>query len=151
MTLCLRHRLRKDPLESIDSGYKVEKAFKCLVSKLPQKKTKRKLHKPTVLVSQGAFFANHHSSANTNENLAFLVEYFNFVEPVQSTKVCRAIDVIAGNRFTGIWGITPYWPYLSLSFVIGSSVSILVREAIAPQMRATQVTAVLLLIVSIWL
>jgi magnesium chelatase subunit I len=28
MTLCLRHRLRKDPLESIDSGYKVEKAFK---------------------------------------------------------------------------------------------------------------------------
>lgn len=25
--LCLRHRLRKDPLESIDSGYKVEKAF----------------------------------------------------------------------------------------------------------------------------
>jgi magnesium chelatase subunit I len=27
MTLCLRHRLRKDPLESMDSGYKVEKAF----------------------------------------------------------------------------------------------------------------------------
>jgi len=28
ITLCLRHRLRKDPLESIDSGYKVEKTFK---------------------------------------------------------------------------------------------------------------------------
>jgi magnesium chelatase subunit I len=27
ITLALRHRLRKDPLESIDSGYKVEKAF----------------------------------------------------------------------------------------------------------------------------
>lgn len=27
VVLCLRHRLRKDPLESIDSGYKVEKAF----------------------------------------------------------------------------------------------------------------------------
>lgn len=27
ITLCLRHRLRKDPLETIDSGYKVEKAF----------------------------------------------------------------------------------------------------------------------------
>ncbi len=27
MTLCVRHRLRKDPLESIDSGYKVEKTF----------------------------------------------------------------------------------------------------------------------------
>lgn len=26
MPLCLRHRLRKDPLESIDSGYKVEKS-----------------------------------------------------------------------------------------------------------------------------
>jgi magnesium chelatase subunit I len=27
MPLCLRHRLRKDPLESIDAGYKVQKAF----------------------------------------------------------------------------------------------------------------------------
>jgi magnesium chelatase subunit I len=27
VTLCLRHRLRKDPLESIDSGYKVGKVF----------------------------------------------------------------------------------------------------------------------------
>ena len=25
--LCLRHRLRKDPLETIDSGYKVNRAF----------------------------------------------------------------------------------------------------------------------------
>ena len=28
ITLCLRHRLRKDPLESIDSGDKVNKVFK---------------------------------------------------------------------------------------------------------------------------
>lgn len=27
ITLCLRHRLRKDPLESMDSGYKVKKIF----------------------------------------------------------------------------------------------------------------------------
>lgn len=27
IVLCLRHRLRKDPLESMDSGYKVEKVF----------------------------------------------------------------------------------------------------------------------------
>jgi magnesium chelatase subunit I len=27
VTLCLRHRLRKDPLESIDSGYQVDKVF----------------------------------------------------------------------------------------------------------------------------
>ena len=26
-TLCLRHRLRKDPMESIDSGSKVSKVF----------------------------------------------------------------------------------------------------------------------------
>lgn len=30
IALCLRHRLRKDPLESIDSGYKVEKSFKTI-------------------------------------------------------------------------------------------------------------------------
>jgi magnesium chelatase subunit I len=28
ISVCLRHRLRKDPLETIDSGYKVEKVFK---------------------------------------------------------------------------------------------------------------------------
>jgi len=28
IVMCLRHRLRKDPLESIDSGYKVEKVFR---------------------------------------------------------------------------------------------------------------------------
>lgn len=27
-TLCLRHRLRKDPLESVDTGYKVQETFK---------------------------------------------------------------------------------------------------------------------------
>jgi len=31
VTLCLRHRLRKDPLESIDAGYNVEKVFKAVV------------------------------------------------------------------------------------------------------------------------
>ena len=28
ITLCLRHRLRKDPLESIDSGDRVDKVFR---------------------------------------------------------------------------------------------------------------------------
>lgn len=28
ITLCLRHRLRKDPLESVDSGFKVQETFK---------------------------------------------------------------------------------------------------------------------------
>lgn len=54
----------------------------------------------------------------------------------------------------GIWQIIPKWPYLvlSLSFVVGSSISILVREVIAPtpQMRLTQLAALLLLVVSIY-
>lgn len=53
-----------------------------------------------------------------------------------------------------VWSLSPFWPYLvlSLSLVIGSSISILVREAIAPSpyIRATQVTAVLMLIISIY-
>jgi len=34
VVLSLRHRLRKDPLESIDSGYKVNKVF-CQIFGLP--------------------------------------------------------------------------------------------------------------------
>ena len=45
-------------------------------------------------------------------------------------------------------------PYLilGLSFVVGASVSILVREAIAPtpQTRVTKITALLLLLVSVY-
>jgi low temperature requirement protein LtrA len=50
--------------------------------------------------------------------------------------------------------ILPELPYLilGLSFVVGSSLSILVREAIAPspQKRITQFTALLLLAISIY-
>ncbi|OUL35196.1 magnesium chelatase ATPase subunit I [Nostoc sp. T09] len=43
ITLCLRHRLRKDPLESIDSGYKVEKAFARVFGvELPENNTAQK-------------------------------------------------------------------------------------------------------------
>jgi len=43
ITLCLRHRLRKDPLESIDTGYKVEKVF-CRVFgvELPEDSSQKK-------------------------------------------------------------------------------------------------------------
>ena len=51
-----------------------------------------------------------------------------------------------------VWGLTKGWPYLvlSLSYAIGAAVSTLVREALNPssQPRITQVTAVLLLIIS---
>ncbi|MBD2520833.1 hypothetical protein H6G93_39090 [Nostoc sp. FACHB-973] len=50
--------------------------------------------------------------------------------------------------------ILPERPYLilGLSLVVGASISILVREAIAPspQTRITQVTALLLLIISLY-
>jgi len=42
ITLCLRHRLRKDPLESIDSGYKVEKVFSRVFGvELPEETTQK--------------------------------------------------------------------------------------------------------------
>ncbi|MCC5614593.1 magnesium chelatase ATPase subunit I [Nostoc sp. CHAB 5836] len=43
ITLCLRHRLRKDPLESIDSGYKVAKTFSRVFGvELPENDTAQK-------------------------------------------------------------------------------------------------------------
>lgn len=54
----------------------------------------------------------------------------------------------------GIWSVTGQWPYLvlSLSYIIGSSFSILVREYLGPrpQFQLTHVTAVLLLIISFY-
>ena len=50
------------------------------------------------------------------------------------------------------WSATNQWQYLvlCLSYVVGSSTSILVREAMAPspQIQASQLTAVILLILS---
>ncbi|MGB3264686.1 MAG: hypothetical protein WBA89_12120 [Microcoleus sp.] len=54
----------------------------------------------------------------------------------------------------GLWSITLQWQYLtlSLSYIIGSSISILVREYIDPQPRfqLTHLTALLLLIISFY-
>ena len=48
-----------------------------------------------------------------------------------------------------VWGITEQWPYLvlSLSFVIGASGSVFIREAFLPssRLRLPQVTALLLM------
>lgn len=53
-----------------------------------------------------------------------------------------------------LWGITGQWPYLvlSLSYSIGSSVSILLRESIYPSgtSRLYQITAIVLLLTSIY-
>ncbi len=54
----------------------------------------------------------------------------------------------------GVWGMVQSWPYLvlCLSYVIGASVSILVREALTPssQSRLTQATVSLLLATSLY-
>lgn len=52
------------------------------------------------------------------------------------------------------WGVTEKWPYLalSLSYGIGSSISILIRESMMPSHRTqlTQLMAILLLILSVY-
>ncbi len=54
----------------------------------------------------------------------------------------------------GLWTFTEEWPYLalSLSYIIGSSFSILVRESLGPrpQFQLTHLTALLLLIISFY-
>lgn len=54
----------------------------------------------------------------------------------------------------GLWTLTGEWPYLalSLSYIIGSSFSILVRESLGPrpQFQLTHLTALLLLIISFY-
>jgi multisubunit Na+/H+ antiporter MnhE subunit len=54
----------------------------------------------------------------------------------------------------GIWSVTLQWQYLtlSLSYIVGSSFSILVREYMGPrpQFQLTHLTALLLLIISFY-
>jgi hypothetical protein len=54
----------------------------------------------------------------------------------------------------GLWTVTSQWQYLtlSLSYIIGSSFSILVRESLGPrpQFQLTHLTALLLLIISFY-
>lgn len=56
--------------------------------------------------------------------------------------------------FLGLWSVTLQWQYLtlSLSYIIGSSFSILVREYMGPrpQFQLTHLTALLLLIISFY-
>lgn len=52
------------------------------------------------------------------------------------------------------WGLTGKWPFLvlSLSYVLGSSVSVLVRETFLPSSypRLVQLTAVVLIFMSVY-
>ncbi|NET29455.1 hypothetical protein [Okeania sp. SIO1I7] len=57
-----------------------------------------------------------------------------------------------GGNFRFCWSVTDKWQYLvlCLSYVMGSYISILVREALTPshQIQTSQFTAILLLILS---
>ncbi|GAC1463159.1 MAG: hypothetical protein NVS2B14_11100 [Chamaesiphon sp.] len=73
-----------------------------------------------------------------------------------SPRLIELVMLLLAMALLVIWGSTGTykWPYLvlSLSYVIGASVSILVRESLipSPRPRLTQVTAVLLLIISLY-
>lgn len=69
----------------------------------------------------------------------------------------RFVQLLMLNLACGLlvlWTLTQSWPYLvlSLSYAIGAAISVLMEEACRPFQQAiqpTQVTAVLLLIVSL--
>ncbi|WP_366930787.1 hypothetical protein [Microcoleus sp. bin38.metabat.b11b12b14.051] len=64
------------------------------------------------------------------------------------------VMLILAMILLGIWSVTWQWQYLtlSLSYIIGSSFSILVREYIGPrpQFQLTHFTALLLLVISFY-
>ena len=78
---------------------------------------------------------------------------YNQDNPPRSIEMVMLLLAIA---LLGIWGKTEQWPYLvlSLSYAIGSSTSLLIRESFFPssQPRLTlpQIAAIVLLIVSIY-
>jgi hypothetical protein len=69
-------------------------------------------------------------------------------------RIVELMMLVLALVMLGIHGVVPKWPYLvlGLSLVIGASLSILVREAIAPSqgLQVSQVIAVLSLIFSIY-
>jgi len=123
-------------LESIDSGYKVEKAFKrVFIIEATSEENQEKVAQTNGTGQPRGVFAITSSILmriwHFWLNTLILSSQYNPPRFVELLMLLLAIGLL------GIWGITPYWPYLvlSLSFVIGSSVSILVREAIAPSPR----------------
>jgi hypothetical protein len=82
-------------------------------------------------------------------NTLILSSQYNPPRFVELLMLTLAIAMLAISIFVPTE--TPY-VVLGLSFVVGASFSILVREAIAPspQTRITQLTAILLLLVSIY-
>jgi hypothetical protein len=82
-----------------------------------------------------------------SNSLIFLTQY----NPPQFVELLMLLLAVI---LLGIWSITPNWAYevLAWSYVAGVSASMWVRSLLVPsyQTRTTQVTAVLLLIISIY-
>lgn len=84
-------------------------------------------------------------------NTLILSSQYNPPRFVELLMLMLAITMLAISTIVSVNVQIPYM-VLGLSFVVGASISILVREAIAPspQTRITQVTALMLLLISIY-
>ncbi|MCX7596071.1 MAG: hypothetical protein N2235_20400 [Fischerella sp.] len=84
-------------------------------------------------------------------NTLILSSQYNPPRFVELLMLMLAITMLAISTIVSANVQIPYM-VLGLSFVVGASMSILVREAIAPspQTRITQVTALMLLLISIY-
>ncbi|NWF62296.1 MAG: hypothetical protein HXY43_24360 [Fischerella sp.] len=84
-------------------------------------------------------------------NTLILSSQYNPPRFVELLMLMLAITMLAISTIVSVNVQIPYM-VLGLSFVVGASISILVREAIAPspQTRITQVTALMLLLISVY-
>jgi hypothetical protein len=84
----------------------------------------------------------------------FWVNNFILASQYNPPRFVELLMLMLAIAMLAIATIVPDRPYLvlGLSLVVGASISILVREAIAPspQMRVTQLTALLLLLISFY-
>jgi hypothetical protein len=84
----------------------------------------------------------------------FWVNNFILASQYNPPRFVELLMLMLAIAMLAIATIVPDRPYLvlGLSFVVGASISILVREAItpSPQMRITQLTALLLLLISFY-
>ncbi len=81
-------------------------------------------------------------------------QFFQFLGQEYPPRLIEVLMLSLAMILLLIWGYTDQWPYLvlSLSYVIGSSVSVLIRESFygLNQLRLTQIAALVLLILSLY-
>jgi hypothetical protein len=81
-------------------------------------------------------------------------QMFLFSTQYNPPQFVEVVMLLLGTFLLLIWSLTNQWPYLvlSLSYVAGSSTSMLIREALipSPHLQLTQAMAVVLLILSVY-